>query len=334
VQSAHAPKPKLGTRDPPHDSEWREPHRFHILELMSQKQTSFPIAITAAAVTILSWASAYPAIRVGLRGFTPVELASLRFFTASIAFVVILAIKRPPLPRGNHLFRIGLAGALGIVIYNLALNAGELTVSPVTASFLINCMPVFAALLGVTFLAERLSPVGWFAIVLSFTGAAIIAFATPNGLHFGIGAILILLAALCASVMGTLQKTLLRTYPSVSITACLMFTGAVLLSPYLPEAIKVAAHGPREPLFAALFLGIFPAAIGYLAWTIALSRFTLNQTASLLNLVPVVTIAISYFWLHEIPAMSSFYGGILAIAGVILLSRYGRAPAGLLSGVR
>jgi drug/metabolite transporter (DMT)-like permease len=117
-------------------------------------------AVAAAAVSIITWAAAYPAIRVGLRAFSPGQLAALRFFIATAVFAVYLAFLRPRLPRGMALVRISIAGALGITGYNLLLNTGELTVSASVASFLINCMPVFAALLATIFLRQRLRPIG------------------------------------------------------------------------------------------------------------------------------------------------------------------------------
>ena len=44
--------------------------------------------------TIVVWASAYPAIRVGLRAFTPGQLAALRFLAAAVMFIVYAAATR------------------------------------------------------------------------------------------------------------------------------------------------------------------------------------------------------------------------------------------------
>ncbi len=284
-------------------------------------------AFLAGILTIVVWASAYPAIRVGLRAFSPGEVAALRFLTASIVFVIYLAIRRQALPRGRDLLRVSIAGAIGIAAYNLLLNTGELTVSAGAASLIINCMPVFAALLSVFFLNERLRPIGWLGIATSFSGVAIIALRDPHGLHFGLGALLIFLAAFCSAFMGFLQKPLLARYSSIAITACIMWSGALLLTPFLPSAFATASRGPIASTLAVIFLGIFPAAIGYLSWAFVLSRFTLSQTASMLYLIPLATLVISFFWIGEVPSAASLSGGAMAILGVILLTRYGRRPA-------
>lgn len=296
--------------------------------MTARKTTLF--ALAAAAVSIVAWAAAYPAIRVGLRAFSPGQLAALRFFIATAVFAVYLAILRPRLPRGMALVRISIAGALGITAYNLLLNTGELTVSASVASFLINCMPVFAALLAAIFLKERLRPIGWVGTAISFSGVAIIALAggSGQGKHYGSGALLIVGAALCAAIMGMLQKPLLREYGAPAITACLMASGALLLTPFLPGALRIAMHpAARTSLLATLFLGVGPAALGYLAWGMVLRHFTLSQTASMLYVIPLVALGISYVWIHEVPSLAALGGGLMAVAGVVVLNRYGRPTA-------
>ena len=284
-------------------------------------------AFVAVCITIISWASAYPAIRVGLTAFSPGQLAALRFLVATAIFAIYLAFTRPQLPRGGHLARLVLAGALGIAAYNLLLNTGELTVSAGAASFLINCMPVFAALLAVAFLGERLRPLGWLGVAVSFGGVLVIALG-GGGLQMGRGALLVLGAALCAAVMGLLQKPLLEHYTAPAVTAGLMASGALLLSPFLPGALRVAMQPQaHQALLAAIFLGIAPAALGYLAWTIVLRHFTLSQTASLLYLIPLVTVSISFVWIHERPTVLSLTGGMVAILGVVLVHRHGKPAA-------
>lgn len=281
-------------------------------------------AAAAGAVAIVVWAGAYPAIRVGLRAYSPGELAALRYLIASAVLGGYAAVNRQRFPRGRDLLLIMIAGAIGITAYNLLLNTGELTASAGAASLIVNCMPVFAALLSVIFLGERLLPVGWLGIAVSFGGVGIIALGDHGDLHFGLGAILILVAAFCSAVMGLIQKPLLARYSSMAITACLMWSGALFLAPFLPGALRIAVTGPWGPTLATIYLGIFPAAVGYLMWALVLSRLTLSQTAGMLYLIPIIAIAISYFWIGEIPTWSSIWGGVLAIVGVVLLMRYGK----------
>ncbi len=288
------------------------------------------VLYAAVAASILFWASAYPAIRVGLRLFSPGQLAEVRFLVAGVCMAAVVAVQRPRLPSGPAAFRVALAGALGIAAYNLLLNTGEQRVSAGAASFLINCMPALAALLGVLFLGERLRLAGWAGVAISFSGVALIAGSQPGGLHASLASLLVLAAAACAAAMGFLQKPLLRSFSPVAVTACMMWTGAILLLPYLPGAIQAVERAPAVslPFAVTVYLGVFPAALAYVTWAQVLQRLPLAQAASLLYLIPPVTLLLSFLSLGERVSFLSLLGGALAIAGVFLLSRFGRHPAG------
>ena len=296
-----------------------------VVKLAGRARASLVLAV---ASSVFLWASAYPAIRVGLLLFTPGQLAAVRFLIAALFFAVIASIQRPRLPGGADAVQVILAGALGITAYNLLLNTGEQQVSAGAASFLINCMPVFAALLGVVLLGDRLRWAGWLGVGVSFGGVGLIAVATPGGVHASFASLLVLAAAACAAIMSYLQKPLLSRFSPVVVTSCLMWTGAVLLLPFLPGALHVVRHAPagtaRLPLLSTLYLGIFPAAIGYIAWAQVLRQLPLAQASSVLYLVPPVTLLISFVWLGERAGVWSLVGGALALAGVFLLSRFGR----------
>ena len=253
-------------------------------------------------------------------------MASVRFLLASACFGGVVAVKRPRLPAGDAVWRVLLAGVLGIGAYNLLLNTGEEQISAGAASFLINCMPVFAALLGVL-LGERLPVAGWLGVATSFAGVALIALGTPGGMHAGLASLLVLGAAAAAAVMSFLQKPLLRSYSPIAVTACMMWTGGVLLAPFLPGAARAIAHADPGtvalPLWTAIYLGIVPAALGYLTWAEVLRLLPLAKAASVLYFIPPVTLLVSFVWLGERPGAGSLTGGVLAIAGVLLLSHSG-----------
>ena len=191
-------------------------------------------------------------------------------------------------------------------------------------------MPVLSALLGVLFLGERLRPAGWVGVAVSFAGVSLIALGTPGGFHAGLGAFMVLLAAGCAAVMSLLQKPLLRRFSPVTVTACMMWTGALLLLPWLPGAFRAVAHAglrtAAAPVGIAVYLGVFPAALGYVTWAQVLRRLPLAQASAVLYLIPPVALLLAFGWLGERATMLSLGGGALALAGVFLLTRFGRVP--------
>lgn len=284
-------------------------------------------AFACVALTVILWASAFPAIRAALVAFSPAELAALRFAFASVALGLYFAVARPVLPGRADLPRILAAGGLGIAAYNLLLNTGSRTVDAGTASFVVNTAPIFTALLGAAMLGERLRPLGWAGIGLSFVGVALIAVGRGD-MGFGTGALLVLAAAVCQAAQFVLQKPLLAHHGALPVTACVLWAGTAMLLPFLPGALGAAQEAPAHALAAVLFLGLGPAALAYVAWSYALARMPVSRAASFLYLVPPVATLLAWLWLDEAPGWHALIGGSVALAGVIVVNTLGRvAPA-------
>jgi len=291
----------------------------------------------AIAGVLLLWASAFAGIRAGLRltpagtigadGYGPGELALLRFGTASIVLALFALAIRMRLPARSDLPQIGLAGFLGISIYHVALNFGEMTVNAAAASMLISAGPVFTALLSAVFLKERLTRIGWGGILLAFTGVSLIALSGGKGLHFTPGALLILLSAAVAAIYSILSKQNLRRYAALEFTCYSIWAGTLPMLFFLPGLIRRFSVAAPPATLAVIYLGIFPAAIAYVLWNYALARMPASLLSSFLYLSPVIASFIAWIWLGEIPAFLTIVGGAIAIVGVVLVQTKGYQSA-------
>jgi drug/metabolite transporter (DMT)-like permease len=282
-------------------------------------------AILAVAVTVLSWASAFPMIRVGMRELGPLELASARFAVASALVLIWLAIRRPPLPTRGDAARFLICGLIGISVYNGLLNQGERTVSAGAAAFIVNVAPILTAILATVFLRERFSPWGWGGALVSFAGVGLIALGQPGGLAFGSGAVLVAGAALCTAIYFVLQRPLVPRYGALACTAYTLLAGALFLLPFLPGALpRLIAPEGASLAATVVALGLFPAAIGYAAWTYALGRFGAARASNFLYLVPPVAALFGFAALGETMNVSTLVGGAIAILGVVIVNSLGR----------
>lgn len=276
--------------------------------------------LIALFVTILSWASAFPAIRAGLTGFGPIELGAARFAIAALPAALFLLVTRPAFPKRGEWWRFATGGIVHVALYTVLLNIGERTVSAGPASFIINVNPIITALLAIVILQERFGKWAWAGTFLSFTGIGLIALGEGSAMKIDVGAILILGAAMCQSVTAIVQKPLYGKHKPLTVSAWNMIVGAVMLAPALPSAIAAAPTVPSEALFSAIYLGLVPSLVAYGTWSIVLSKMPASRASNFMYCVPPVATLIGFLWLGETPSPLGIIGGLLALGGVALVN--------------
>jgi len=75
---------------------------------------------------------------------------------------------------------------------------------------------------------------------------------------------------------------------------------------------------------SAIFVGVFPSAIAYTTWAIALSLDNATLVSMMLYIEPTVAILIAWVWLNEWPETLSLIGGLIAISSVLIVNILGR----------
>lgn len=279
----------------------------------------------ALLTSVMLWGAGFTGIRVALAGYSPSHLALLRFLSASATILVYALVAGVRPPARKDLPYILIMGFVSITVYHVALNAGERTVTAGSASMLIASGPIFSALLARVALDERLRVWGWIGIAISFLGVSLIAMGEGGGVHFNLGAFLVLIAAMATGISVVMQKHYLKTYNVTDFCTHLILAGTLFLLVFLPGLGTAIRHAPPKATLAVLYLGVFPAAIAYLTWGYVLKRIPASVAASSLYAVPIFAILIGWMVLREVPSAASIVGGALAFAGVTLVNTKGYA---------
>lgn len=278
------------------------------------------IALAAALVTIVLWASAFVGIRAAAADFSPGALALGRLIVGSLALGVVVAMRRPVLPTRRTIVPILASGILWFGVYNLALNAAEREVDAGTASMLVNVAPLLVAILGGLFLREGFPPRLLIGCLVAFAGVAVISFATSGdrpGDATTIGILLCFVSAAAYSVSVVLQKPVLASVPALMVTWLACLTGMLVCLPFAPQLLSEVTTARVDAVAWLVYLGLFPTSVAFTLWAFALGRSTAGRLGSLTYLVPAVAIVLGWILLAEVPPVLSFVGGAVAVAGVI-----------------
>jgi drug/metabolite transporter (DMT)-like permease len=234
-----------------------------------------------------------------------------------------LATHRP----GTHFLR-GLYGTIGMV-----LNFGAVILLPLAEATTINfTVPIWAVLLSIVLLKEKVGLWRWSAVLLGFAGILVIA--QPGGGHFPLyGALVALGGAFMIALISIQIADLNRTDRPLTIVFYFALFSTPLTALSLP--FVATAHDPEGWL---LLLGIgLAGALGQLLLTAAL-RF--GSVASVIVMdYSALFWATLYGWLlfETLPPSSTWLGApLIVIAGLVIawrehkLARRGaREPAGV-----
>ncbi|HEV2902674.1 MAG TPA: DMT family transporter [Gaiellaceae bacterium] len=280
------------------------------------------MALVAALVTVVLWASAFVGIRAAGEDLSPGALSLGRLAVGSALLGVFVLAQRGRLPGRRDWAPIVVCGVLWFGLYNLALNEAERRVDAGTAAMLVNVGPILIALLAGWLLREGFPRALVAGCAVAFAGVVVIGLATSErGVSAGWGAALCVAAAALYAGGVVAQKPLLSRASALHVTWLAATVGLVVCLPFAGSLWNELGDADGSSIAWMVYLGVFPTAIGFLTWAYALSRTTAGRMGATTYLVPPIAILIGWMMLGESPAALAFLGGALCLAGVVVTRR-------------
>jgi drug/metabolite transporter (DMT)-like permease len=284
------------------------------------------LPLIAAAFTLVVWSSAFAAISYGLQAFAPAELALLRFLVASLVFALPVAFGLITLPPRRDWPAVVVLSLLGMTAYQLSLGYAMTRVPAGSAAVIVSLAPGVTAALAALRLGESLGARILIGLAVAFAGALLVTFGSGHTIRFEPMALLVLVSVLVTSIYFVGQKPLLQRTTPLGFTAASIFVGTLGLLPFglhLPEKLALAS---MPQIASAIWLGLGPTILGYIAWSFALSRAPVSVVSSFLYGQPLLAGLIAWLWLGQTMGTLAIVGGALTLVGVALTVRGARKP--------
>jgi drug/metabolite transporter (DMT)-like permease len=299
-----------------------QPERPATLPVEGERATRDTLALAAAFVTVVLWASAFVGIRSVKGEFSAGALTLGRLLVGSLILTVVALARHATLPRRADLPLLVTCGLLWFGLYNLALNEAEHHVDAGTAAMLVNINPILVALMAGLFLREGFPRRLLLGCAIAFSGAVVIGLATSHvSGSAGVGAVLCVVAAFASAAGLVLQKPLLRRMSALEATWLACAVGTVACLPFAPQLVRQAGDAHASKLAWIVYLGIFPTAIAFTTWSFALARTEAGRLGSTTYLVVPIAIVLGWLILSERPPIVALGGGALCILGAALARR-------------
>ena len=277
--------------------------------------------------TIFLWASAYPLTKIAQTHFTPIPISFLRSFIAGLLMLAIGKMKGMQLPKKKHIPLFLVSGALGYVIYTVAMNIGLQTLPSATCSLLVATSPIMTAIIAAKVYNEKISLISWIAIFVAFAGVAILLLWDSGG-AFTIDAAMLWMLLSAASWAGyniMTRKLVALGYSSAQITCFSMLAAALWLCFWFVDGFRETYTAGWNHILALLYLAVISNALGCILWGKAMAYAEkTSEVANFMFLSPLLSAFMSFILLKEVPGMGTFIGGAIIICGLLLFNLKGQ----------
>ena len=297
----------------------------------SPARRGLPVEVGLSAV-VLIWGLNFAVIKVPLAVMPPFTVNLFRFVVSvGVLGALHVADARRRGQSPFHSLRVAPWAVLGLGVMAHGVYQGGfiLGIDRVTAgmgALLIATSPLWTALIGHALGIDRLRGASWLGVALGLAGAALVIVGRPESeAEASLSGVVFLLVG---SVAWALYTVLSRPVFEKGVSPMgFTFWGVLAAMPVIAGLGLWEMGGTRwaevgAPEWAAIaFSGGLSTGIAYGLWNAAVRRVGPTRTAMFSNLVPVVGVLAGAVLLKESVLPLQIAGGVLVIAGLVVMRR-------------
>ena len=275
-----------------------------------------PLDTLSAISVAIIWGMGFVIAKAAMEHFSPILLMALRFTLTALCMIWFF---RPDPKLFNKLFWIAFVSAA--IQYSLTFT-GVSGIDASTAALLIQLEVPFAILLAAVLLGDKLTIRQGVGVSLAFCGAILIVGEPKlaNNMRY----VLMVIGGGFAWSLGQIMITILGVTGGFSLISSVAVFAApqLFIASYLLEDNQIEQIITASPAAwaAVVYLGLVMTALGYAMWYRLLGLYDVNMVIPFLLLLPVASVVGGYLFLDEILTTKIAIGGLLALAGVAIIT--------------
>lgn len=295
---------------------------------MSASPNPARFVVPALAIVYVVWGSTYLAMRVAVEGLPPFAMAAARYISTGLILFAFLRFRGAPLPTKKEWLYSIPVGALMFLGGNGTVAVAEKHISSGVAAVVCGTMPLWVAALG-RFFGEKTSPREWIALVLGFSGVAILS--TGGELRADVKSAVLIFIAPISWAFGSLLARRMPLPKGLMSAATQMTTGGtVMIFASLVAGEDLPRRPPIESVLAWVYLCVFGSLVAYSAYTYLLNhtRPAVATSYSYVNPIIAVAMGVTLGNEHAGPEVFIAVGLIVAATVLVMLKPSVKAPVG------
>jgi drug/metabolite transporter (DMT)-like permease len=281
--------------------------------------------VTVWLILSLIWGSTWLFIKLGLQDLPPFTFAGVRFVIAATILLVVIAVRRLPLPRERRdWWLIALTGVLAFGFNYGLLFWGEHRTSSGLAAILQTIIPAFGLVIAHYYLPdEHITLWKVSGIVLGIAGVALIFSdqASMKGTSALAGSAAIVIGAFCVAYSNVLVKARARHIEPAVLAAGQMICGLVplLFIGVTFEGNPFAFRWTPLALASLLYLALVGSAIAFLLFYWLVRNMDVTKTMLIPLVTPLIAVFLGWLVLHESLTWRTAAGALAIMSGIALI---------------
>jgi drug/metabolite transporter (DMT)-like permease len=268
------------------------------------------------------WGSSFGAIKIALHGVTPLTVMSVRILLAGAALLLLILIRKTPLPRGiQNWIKIGWMALFGTLIPFFLVPWGQLQIDSSLAAILMAVNPLFALTLGHFFSEhESFTLRQLLAMLVGFSGILLVfgenAISSINGNIWA--QLAVIGAGFCYTISGVIVSRV-RGASADSVSASIFICSSVIVFPlWMILEQPWSLHFETESLLALTHLGLVSTGMAFLMRYYIILRAGAVFLSYVAFIIPMFGILFGILFLGETISANTMGAVVLILSGVFL----------------